>query len=180
MTKLNNQLYPVITTNSKKPAEIADHIENKLATVLPDIKNAQAEVDQKLKSTEALLSKTATPDQASLNVKNKLHDLTQRLTEIFSEYQILLQVLIGYFRNLEEIDKKAEAFNSALDKSGYPKDASVVASIIREHESTRETIIERLRFAQTECDQISQRIRKQVSNLLLYFFFCDCSISYLT
>ncbi|KAJ8954877.1 hypothetical protein NQ318_016813, partial [Aromia moschata] len=161
ITKLENQLYPVITTSSVKSGEVADLLESKLESVLPDIKKAQSEVEERIKSAEALTSKAPAHDEQALNVKNKLYELNQKLIEISSEYQILLQVLIGYFRNLEEIDKKAEDVNAELEKTGYPKDVAAVESILREHELSRQTIIERLRFAQTECDQIAQRIRKQ-------------------
>lgn len=155
-------MYPVITTNTTKPSELADHLESKLASVVPDIKKAQGEVEERIKNAEGLISKASTSDEQALNVKNKLYELNQKLIEISSEYQILLQVLIGYFRNLEEIDKKADDVNSQIEKTGYPKDVAGVESIIRDHESSRQTIIERLRFAQSECDQIAERIKKQV------------------
>nr|CAI5864925.1 unnamed protein product [Callosobruchus analis] len=161
VTKLDSQLYPVITTTSTRPSEITEHIENKLAVVVPDIKKAQAEVDQRIKSVEALMLKAPSSDEKTLNIKNKLYDLNQKLIEISSEYQILLQVLIGYFKNLEEIDKKAEVYHENIDKTGRPTDLSSTENVIREYESARQTIVERLRFAQTECDQISQRIRNQ-------------------
>ncbi|CAG9824336.1 unnamed protein product [Phaedon cochleariae] len=161
VSKLDSQLYPVITTSSTRPGEIANYLENKLASIVPDLKKAQAEVAQKLRTAESLILKASTADEKTTNIKNTLHDLNQRLTEKCSDYQILLQVLIGYFRTLEDIDKKAENFNARLEKTDYPKDVSSVESLIREHESCRQTIIERLRFAQTECDQIADRITKQ-------------------
>lgn len=160
VSKLEGQLYPVITTNSTKPHELVEFLEQKITTVLPDVKTAQNEVEQRLRATEELVSKVT--DEKSLAVKKKLQELNQKLVEITSEYQILLQVLIGYFKNLEEIDNKAEKYNTEIEKTGYPKELSEIQSILREHESCRETIVERLRFAQTECDQISERINKQV------------------
>lgn len=160
---MESQLYPVITTNSTKPSELADHLESKLVSVVPDIKKAQGEVEERIKNAESLISKASTSDEQALNVKNKLYKLNQKLIEISSEYQILLQVLIGYFRNLEEIDKKADDANSQLEKTDYPKDVPAVEAIIRDHESSRQTIVERLRFAQSECDQIAERIKKQVN-----------------
>lgn len=162
VSKLECQLYPVITTNSTKPHELAEFLEQKLTSVLPDIKTAQSEVEQRLRAIEELISKASATDEKSIAVKNKLQELNQKLIEITSEYQILLQVLIGYFKTLEDIDKKAERYNDELDKTGYPKELAAIESILREHETCRETIIERLRFAQTECDQISERIIKQV------------------
>lgn len=162
VSKLESQLYPVITTSSTKPHDVAEFLENKLASVLPDIKTAQSEVEQRLRTAEELISKASVSDEKSMTVKNNLQELNQKLIEITSEYQILLQVLIGYFKNLDEIDKKADKYHAELEKTGYTKNLSAVEGILRDHETCRETIIERLRFAQTECDQIAERINKQV------------------
>lgn len=162
VTKLENQLYPVITTNATKPKDVADHIENKLSSVLPEIRRAQAEVNQKLKETEKLVQQTSEESSAVTHVQSRLQDLNQKLQDAASDYQVLSQVLIGYFRNLEEIDKKAELYNAEIEKTGYPKDVSSIDRILQEHEAHKQTIGERLRFAQAECDQISERIRKQV------------------
>lgn len=82
----------MITTPSTKPSEIVAHLEHKLESVLPDIRKAQGEVTQKIKSAEELIAKSGTTDEKTLGIKNKLAELSQKLVEIASEYQILLQV----------------------------------------------------------------------------------------
>ncbi|XP_066257893.1 uncharacterized protein [Euwallacea similis] len=159
VSKLNSQLYPVITTPSTNPSEIVEHLEAKLESVLPDIRSAQADVGEKIKSAEELVAKAGAADEKTLSIKAKLNELSQKLVEIASEYQILLQVLIGYFKNLEEIDKKAKKYNN--QSTEVPPNPEALESILREAEVARETIIERFRFAQTECEQIEQRIRNQ-------------------
>lgn len=67
-------------------------------------------------------------------------------------------MLIGYFKNLDEIDKKAEQFNASAAASNLED----VEAVLRESDVTRETILERFRFAQSECEQIEQRIKNQV------------------
>ncbi|XP_050302710.1 titin-like isoform X2 [Anthonomus grandis grandis] len=161
VSKLDSQLYPVLTTLSTKPSEIAAFLEHKLETVLPDIRKAQGEVGQKLKSAEELIVKAGATDEKTLTIKEKLNELSQKLAEIASEYQILLQVLCGYFKSLEEIDKKIDTFNAQLEKVRLPKDLQQVELTLRESEITKETILERFRFSQTECEHIEQRIRKQ-------------------
>lgn len=94
VSKLHSQLYPVITTNSTRPGDLVDHLEHKLESVLPDIRKAQSEVAQKIKSAEELVAKAGTTDEKTLSVKSKLNELSQKLVEIASEYQILLQVCI--------------------------------------------------------------------------------------
>lgn len=92
VTKLDSQLYPIITTSSTNPTDIVALLEHKLENVLPDIKKAQQEVAQKIKSAEELVARAGTSDEKTLSIKNKLNELSQKLVEISSEYQILLQV----------------------------------------------------------------------------------------
>lgn len=162
MSKLDSQLYPVITTDSNNSRDIATYLQNKLDTVLPDIKRAQGEVEQRIKTAETLISKAQTIDDKALNVKNKLHELNQKLTEITTNYQILLQVLIAYFNNLSELDKTTENLNNQFSKAGLPNDASLVESLIKEHEASKQAVLEMFKFAQNECEQIISRINRQV------------------
>ncbi|CAG9864548.1 unnamed protein product [Phyllotreta striolata] len=160
-TKLDTQLYPIITSDSTAPKDLADYIENKLSSTLPEIRKAQSDVNQKLKETEKLLQQAAEENPSAVAIRNKLQEFNQKLQDTVSDYQVLCQVLIGYFRNLEEIDKKAELYNAELQKTLHSKDVSSIDRILQEHESQKQTITERLRFAQAECDQIADRITKQ-------------------
>lgn len=162
VSKLDSQLYPVITTDSNNSRDIATYLQNKLDTVLPDIKRAQSEVEQRIKTAETLISKSQTSDEKALNVKNKLHELNQKLTEITTEYQILLQVLITYFNNLSELDRTVENLNAQFSKASLPNDAALMESLIKEHEASKQAVLEMFRFTQSECEQITNRISRQV------------------
>lgn len=164
VSKLDSQLYPVITTDSNNSRDISGYLQHKLDTVLPDIKRAQGEVEQRIKTAETLINKAQSSDEKAFNVKNKLHELNQKLTEITTEYQILLQVLIAYFNNLSELDKTAETLNSQFGKATLPNDASLVESLIKEHEASKQAVLEMFKFAQNECEQIINRISRQVLN----------------
>lgn len=167
VSKLDSQLYPVLTSDSNNAKEIATNLQYKLDTVLPDIKRAQNEVEQRIKTAESLINKSHTTDEKALNVKNRLHELNQKLNEITTEYQILLQVLIAYFNNILELDKTTENFNSQFSKAGLPNDASLVESLIKEHEASKQAVLEMFKFAQNECDQIINRITRQVERKIL-------------
>lgn len=169
VTKLDSQLYPVITTDSTNPKDIVSHLQHKVETVLPDIKRAQSEVEQRIKTAEALIAKSQASDEKTLNVKNKLFELNQKLVEIATDYQILLQMLISYFNNLTELDKTTENFNSQFNKAGLPNDVATIESLIKEHEASRHAVTEMFKFTQNECEQIITRINKQVSAFLKIF-----------
>lgn len=157
----------MLTTDSNNSKEISTYLQHKSDTVLPDIKRAQNEVEQRIKTAEALISKSHTTDEKALNVKNKLYELNQKLSEITTDYQVLLQVLIAYFNNLSELDKTTENFNTQFSKAGLPNDASLVESLIKEHEASKQAVLEMFKFTQNECDQIINRITRQVKRKLL-------------
>lgn len=162
VTKLDAQLYPVITTNAINPKDIATHIEKKLETILPDIKRAQCEVEQRIKTAEALSQKSQPLDEKSLNIKNKLFELNQKLLDKTMEYQLLLQLLISYFNNLAELDKTIDKFNIQFNKVGLPTDISDLEAVLKEHEASKRAILEMFAFTQNESDQLESRIRQQV------------------
>lgn len=159
MTKLDDQLYPVITTNSTNPQEISTHLNSKLERVLPDIKKAQNEVEQRIKTAEALISKAQATDEKALNVRNKLSELNQKLSDITAEYQLLLEALISYFNNLVELDETAAKFNKIGD---YPTNVAGIETTIREHEVSKQAVLEMFKRSQNECEKVIQRIIKQV------------------
>lgn len=137
-------------------------MDNKLNVVLTEIKRAQNEVDQRIKMTDALIQKSPTVDEGAINIKNKLNDLSQKLVSIITDYQILLEMLISYFKNLSELEKTIENVSRQYNNARLPLDVSDVEAMIREHAASRQAILEMFKFAKNECDQIIPRIRKQV------------------
>lgn len=57
VSKLDEQLYPVLTSNTKSSKAIARELEEKLQIVLPEVKRAQAEIELRIKATENLAQK---------------------------------------------------------------------------------------------------------------------------
>lgn len=159
MTKLDEQLYPVITTNSTNPREIAEHLAVKLEKVLPDIKRGQNEVEQRINTAETLISKTQATDEKTLNVKNKLAEVKRKLSDIAQDYKILMETLISYFRNLVILDQRVEEFNRS--GSLLPEDVIGIESLIREHESSKQAVLDMFNRSRTECENCVQRISRQ-------------------
>jgi len=57
ISKLDVQLYPVLTSNMKSSKAIARELEEKLHTVLSEVKRAQTEIEVRIKATEMLAQK---------------------------------------------------------------------------------------------------------------------------
>lgn len=160
MSKLDTQLYPVIATTASNPTEIVVYLEQKLRSILPEVKRAQGEIEQRIKTSETIISKSPTVDEQSLNVKNKLIELHQKLIDISTEYQVLLQMLIGHFNSVSEL---AKSVDGASVPTGLPNDISGVELRIREHDSSKQATLERFKFIQRESEKLISRIYVQVS-----------------
>ncbi|KAF5301257.1 hypothetical protein FQR65_LT00957 [Abscondita terminalis] len=163
ITKLDSQLYPVITTNAVNPEEVKAFLETKFQAVLPEIKRAQNEVEQRIKAVEALITK-ATVDESTLNVKNKLIELNQKLIEITGEYQILMQMLITFFNNLADMDNTVNDLNNQFAKTPLPDEIGEIDAIIHDQEASRRAILEMFKFAQNDADKLIARINVQEPN----------------
>ncbi|KYB28240.1 SEC14 domain and spectrin repeat-containing protein 1-like Protein [Tribolium castaneum] len=157
VTKLDEQLYPVITTNSTNPKEITTHLCSKLEKVLPDVRKAQVEVEQRIKTAENLICKTQSSDEKTLNIKNKLSELGRKLSNVANDYQVLLEMLISYFKNLVELDRKVEDYSV---KTGAG-DITTVENLIRDHEISKQRVLELFNRARMECENVAQRIARQ-------------------
>lgn len=167
---MDSQLYPVITTDATNPKDISAHIEKKIETVLPDIRRAQAEVEQRIRTAESLIQKAQPIDEKSVDIKNKLSELNQKLIDISRDYQALLQSLISYFNYLIEIDRNVDKFNLQSIKLPLPKDLYEFESLLRDQDAMKQNILEMFNNAQNNCDTLVMRIRNQVStiNILHY------------
>jgi chromosome segregation ATPase len=171
VTKLDDQLYPVITTNSTNPKEITTHLCAKLEKVLPDIRRAQNEVEQRIKTAEGLMARAPTADDKTLLVKNKLAELHRKLSDISGDYQVLLEMLIGYFKNLVELDRVVEEYNNQTNR--VANDIGGVEALIREHEASKQRVLELFNRARNECENVVHRISRQVSRSAFLQKKCD-------
>lgn len=57
VSKLDEQLYPVLTGDTKSSKVIARELEEKLHAVLSEVKRAQTEIEVRIKATEMLAQK---------------------------------------------------------------------------------------------------------------------------
>lgn len=82
--------------------------------------------------------------------------------QIITDYQVLGQMLISYFHNVSELDKTISKANAEYARAILPTDIFQVEGIVREHEASKQAILEMFKFTQNESEQIISKIRKQV------------------
>ncbi|PNF38127.1 hypothetical protein B7P43_G14605, partial [Cryptotermes secundus] len=160
VSKLDEQLYPVLTSDTKSSKAIARELEEKLQIVLPEVRRAQAEIELRIKATENLAQRGDTHGQKEAIVA-RLMELHNKLQVIITDYQILLQMLISFFKNLAELEKTIENLQSQYQFTRLPSAVSEVELLLKEHEASRQAVLELFKFTQNESEQIITRIWQQ-------------------
>nr|CAD7575774.1 unnamed protein product [Timema californicum] len=145
VSKLDVQLYPVLVGDSTYSKVITRELEEKLQVLLPEVKRAQTEIELRIKTAESLAQK-------------EQHD---KLQGIVTEYQILLQMLIAFFKNLAELEKMIEHLQSQYQMTRLPGSVEEIELLLKEHEASRQAVLELFKFTQTESEQIVLRITQQ-------------------
>ncbi|KAJ4429612.1 hypothetical protein ANN_21798 [Periplaneta americana] len=164
VSKLDEQLYPVLTSDTKSSKAIARELEEKLQIVLPEVKRAQTEVELRIKTAETLAQKGDTHGQKEAIVES-LMELHNKLQVIITDYQVLLQMLISFFKNLAELEKTIENLQSQYQMTRLPSAVAEVELLLKEHEASRQAVLELFKFTQNESEQIIARIRQQEPEL---------------
>lgn len=109
------------------------------------------------------MAKSPPMDEKSMNVKNKLSEMNHRLIQITTDYKMLLEKLVTYFNNLNDVDRTVSNVNAKFTRT-LPKNVIELDSVIKEHEASTEYLIESFKSLQDECNQLVERINKQVRN----------------
>lgn len=114
------------------------------------------------------MAKSPPMDEKSLNVKNKLSEMNHRLIQITTDYRMLLEKLVTYFNNLNDVDKTVSNVNTKFSRT-LPKNLVELDIVIKEHEASTEHLIESFKSLQNECNQLVERINRQVrSNIIIF------------
>ncbi|XP_044767051.1 titin isoform X2 [Coccinella septempunctata] len=161
VTKLEAQLYPVVTSSSEIPNEIAASLRTKLETILPDIRRAQNEVEQKIRTADALIAKTKISDEKVFTVKRRLDELNQKLIDISAEYQKLVQDLIDYFGNLQDLKNYVRKIDEQMGNVMDITDINKIRAFISEYETSVQIMNTKMNRLLDECDALTRKILKQ-------------------
>lgn len=85
--------------------------------------------------------------------------LQQRMQFRLKEYKTLVQMALGLFRNLSEVERTIEVVER---KSHQHNTTYEVDQAIKDHQVTRNTIAEMIKITKQEADQFISLLRDQV------------------
>lgn len=155
-SKLDAQLYPIITAATDDAVELNQFLTNKQSSVLDEINKAHAEIQLRIESTQAL---KPTDDETRQKVQLVIENLTtikQKLQSVGGSYRSLLDEIIHFVGKIGETRKEIEKyFREKLTSI----DDQHVDQIVRTHGQFRERIMERFRALIGQSEEIIERIR---------------------
>ncbi|XP_063235498.1 titin isoform X2 [Bacillus rossius redtenbacheri] len=160
VSRLDAQLYPVLTGSSSASKVIGKELEEKFNAVLPELRRAQTEIDMRIRTAESLALRGDCHSEKE-QIVGKLTQLHSKLQVAMTDYQILLQMLIAFFKNLAELEKTIENLNSQYVLTRVPSVAADAELQLKEHEASRQAVLELFKFAGSESEQIIARIHNQ-------------------
>ncbi|XP_066957162.1 uncharacterized protein [Macrobrachium rosenbergii] len=158
MSKLENDFCPLLRGNPADPEGMASNLEERLGAYVSTVKKAQEEIQNMMTRAE-VMSYKGDQESARDEVISSLLQLYQNLQNKATEYQILGYMLVQWCRNIAEIHRSCDKIESQFGAVSF--DLGGVEGQIREHEASKQAVLELLKFAQNEAASIVNKIREQ-------------------
>uniref|UniRef100_A0A0K8S6A5 Ig-like domain-containing protein n=2 Tax=Lygus hesperus TaxID=30085 RepID=A0A0K8S6A5_LYGHE len=160
VSKLDAQLYPVLNPELHTARQLVNHVEEKLNTVLPEIRRAQKEIQLRIDTAEALLSKSDFKG-ANDGIPIRLKELNSRLNTISADYQVLLEKLLTFFNSLAQVESKIESIQREQQTAPLARTLEDAIQQMREFEATKYAMTEMFHIALVDSGQIIDKVKSQ-------------------
>lgn len=154
--KLDAQLYPIITSDSTDPTELAKFLTEKRDNVLRQIGEATVELQQRIDATGALRPKDDETRAKITQVLDNLTAIRQKLTTVSTNYKSLLTELIRFMDDVRTT-------RTDIDQYFHEKLTSIkddqVEAVVRQHADFKERIMDKFRALIGHSERIIERVR---------------------
>ncbi|CAB3388930.1 Hypothetical predicted protein, partial [Cloeon dipterum] len=160
VSRLDSQLYPILDTEETNPRILVRLLEDRQSRVVPETQRAQAEVELRLNAVETLQVQGESANQRERLIK-QLVELKQRFAILIADYHLLLQMLIALFKNTIELEKTTDNVANQLMSTILPTDPVSVERMIKEHEASKNIVMELFRFNSAQIEQVVDKIKRQ-------------------
>lgn len=156
-TKLDAQLYPVLTPASNDPGDLLDHTRRKLNDVLQDIERAQNEVLERINTTSSLQTNNTEMVQKIEQVVSNLKLIKNKLENVKDDYRTLLEQIINFLDNIIAVRQAIERYFE--EKQIVSGDRAKINRDLADHNGFRESIMDKFRLLNTQCEKLIERVR---------------------
>lgn len=156
-SKLDAQLYPILTAQSNNPNELKIFLSGKLQNVLNDIGKAQEEISHHIRTTAALRAKDESTAIKISQVLRNLNDIVAKLTSIRREYTTLADAILSF---LGSIISTTHVIDEYFGQIQHPNGQNV-ERLVKENNAFRDNILEQFRDLLRQSEQLIERVRVQ-------------------
>ncbi|XP_069941739.1 titin-like isoform X5 [Cherax quadricarinatus] len=158
MSQMETDFCPLLRGNTADPEGMANTLEQRLNIYVSAVKKTQEDIQNMMTRAEVMSYKGDDGGQRD-EVIGSLLQLYQNLQNKATEYQILGHMLIQWCRNIAEIHRSCDKLESQF--SSVSLDIGGVEGQLREHEASKQAVLELMKFAQNEADSIISKIKDQ-------------------
>lgn len=158
-SELEGKMFPVIPRDLNRVESIISFLDNRMVSLLPQIKSVQQEMDTFLKKSETL-SPQKDPQHEGHKMIEALRKMNQGFQKKLTDYQILISMMTTYFKNFDELEKLIDMQESQFRVTSVPTDVSRVEVMIHEHDANKPTVLELFKFTNTEAEQVIKKINE--------------------
>ncbi|CAH1789041.1 unnamed protein product, partial [Owenia fusiformis] len=160
--RIENEFFPVIAGELGNSLQTAELYQKRLDEFTPVYKKAQEEIEEHLKTAEMLAAKGDTHGQKD-QIVNELLKVHTRFNARVSEYKVLINMTIRFFKNLHQLDKLIEKTEEEYQKAELPSEVSRAEIMLKEHDANKHKISQVYQHTANEGEEIVVRVRQQDS-----------------
>lgn len=154
-TKLDAQLYPILTSQSNEPNDLKIFLTRKLQTVLNDIEKAQNEISYHIQTTTALAAKDELTAHKIAQVLRNLNDIVDKLANIRKEYKALLDAILSFVQSVISTTNDIENYF----RKAQHADGDNVSRLVKENNQFRDSVLEQFRELLRQSEQLIELVR---------------------
>lgn len=162
--KIEEELYPIIATSEELPSELIRFVENKVKSVLDEIKQSEVELSTRIDKIDKIEVKDQVSSEKVVQVKNNLNSIKTKLFTISADYKELVDQILSFLHAYQQIYENIRSYFSAKDRpssSAAPVEAENVANIIRDYETFKNNTMESFRSLLSQSEKLIDRIKMQ-------------------
>jgi hypothetical protein len=162
--KIEEELYPVLATSEELPSELIRFVENKVKSVLNEIKQSEVELSARIDKIDKIEVKDQVSSEKVVQVKNNLNSIKTKLFTISADYKELVDQALSFLNAYQQIYENIRNYFSGKDRpssSAAPVEAENVANIIRDYETFKNNTMESFRSLLSQSEKLIDRIKMQ-------------------
>jgi chromosome segregation ATPase len=146
------------------PSELVRFVENKVKSVLNEIKQSEIELSKRIDKIDKLDVKDQVSSEKVVQVKNNLNSIKTKLFTISADYNELVDQVLSFLRAYQVIyESIRDYFSGSKSRQSSPTKAPVeaenVANIIRDYETFKNNTMEHFRSLLAQSERLIDRIK---------------------